>query len=394
MRPTLFAAGFRVFFLLTALYGAVSVAAWGLMFQAGVATSGPLTSNLWHGHEMIFGFALGAIGGFLLTAVPNWTSTPPVSGWPLAILALLWLAGRGVFWLELGGMSQPLITALVDLSFLPALGLAVGQQILSARNKRNYIFLAFLTLIFLGNLLIHLDLLGVLPGVANKGLYLGLYVVLIIVVLISGRVVPAFTSGGLRMSGRSGEDVRTDPRVEKAVLVSVIIAMLAGLALGDGPLFGGLSLLAGGFLVLRMWHWKTWRILDIPLVWVLHLGHGWLAAGFLIIGLAELTGALPLTSSTHALTAGAIGTMILAVASRASLGHSGREMKAPRFMPWAYLLVSLGALIRVLAPLFQEWVDYGTAIAASGVVWALAYAIFVAIYLPVWISPRADGRPG
>lgn len=384
-------AGFRPFFLLTVLYAVISVLAWAGIYAHGMTFPTAIAPTYWHGHEMVFGFAAGAVGGFLLTAVPNWTGKDPVHGAPLGLLVVLWLLGRVGFWMA--DLLPMELVALLDIGFLPALGFLVGQQIVGAQNKRNYMFLGLIGAFTLGNILFHAETLG-LADSGRTGLYLGLYVVVGMVTVISGRIVPNFTVGALRVRGMMDmPDIRTEPHVEKGVIVSVVLAMVSDLVLDAGPITGLLALVATLFLVLRMRHWATGETLYSPILWVLHVGHGWLILGFAFKALADLTGLVETTTAMHALTAGAIGTMVMAVGSRAALGHTGRPLVVPNPMPLAYVLVSVGALIRVLGPAVLPF-DYTVIVAASGIVWGAAYLIFGVLYLPILTRPRVDGRPG
>ncbi len=382
-------AGFRPFFLMTVLHAAFSVLVWTGIYAHGMTFPVAVSPALWHGHEMVFGFAAGAMAGFLLTAVPNWTGKDPIHGNELGILVALWLLGRVGMWLV--DLIPAWAVAVMDIAFLPALGVFVARQIVGAQNKRNYVFLSIIGAFALGNILFHAEALE-LAGTSNTGLYLGLYAVIMMVTLISGRIVPNFTGSGLRVQGIL-VDVSTDPNVEKGTVLSVLIAMLADLALEAGPITGLLAAVAAIFLGLRMRHWATGHTFGFPIIWVLHLGHVWLVASFALKAVADLTGLLDPTVAMHALTAGVVGTMVMAVGSRAALGHTGRPLVLAKPMPWAYLLVTVGGLIRVLGPGVLPF-EYATVIAVSGVVWAAGYLIFGVVYLPILTKPRPDGRPG
>lgn len=384
------AGGFRPFFLLTGLYAVLGVLSWAGLFAHGADFPATQVPALWHGHEMVFGFAGAAIAGFLLTAVPNWTGGTPVHGPPLGLLVVLWLLGRVALWLV--DFLPAWLVAIVDLSFLPLLGGLVAQMIIAARNQRNYVFIGLFTVFFAGNLLYHADILWPVLELGSSGLYLGLYAVVGMVTVVTGRIVPNFTGNALRQQGIA-VDISTPPNVEKGTLLSVLAALLASLVVDAGPVTGLLALVASGFLALRMARWGTRHTFGSPIVWVLHAGHAWLVLGFAVKGLGDLTGWLSSTTAIHALTAGAIGTMVLAVTTRASLGHSGRPLVVSGAIPWAYVLVSLGALLRVFGPDLLPF-DYGMVVAASGVLWAAAFAIFTVVYLPILTRPRLDGRPG
>jgi len=225
------------------------------------------------------------------------------------------------------------------------------------------------------------------------GLRLGIFMFALLITLIGGRVVPGFTAGALRAEG-GGEDIGTTAVVEKLALAGVLAAIAADFAL-SGTVAGVLSLAAALMLALRMRRWGTIKIMREPIVWVLHLGHGWLVIGFALNGLAHLTPFVTFGAAIHALTAGAMGTMIIGIMTRAALGHSGRPIKAATPIAAAYVLVSLGALMRISAP----WIDallgggaYGAVIGFGAFLWAGAFAVFTLVYWPILSGPKVDGR--
>ncbi|MEO5336071.1 MAG: NnrS family protein [Magnetospirillum sp. WYHS-4] len=386
----LLASGFRPFFLFCVLYAVVAPIAWAGIFAHGMAFPQAMNPALWHGHEMVFGFAAAAVAGFLLTAVPNWTGGDTLHGWPLGVMAAFWLAGRAGFWL-IDGLPTVAVT-LLDLPLLLLLAYFIGRQIVLARNQRNYIFIGLLGAYAVGNLLVHLELLGLASGTGAKGTYLGLYSVLVMLTVVTGRVVPSFTANALRMQNRL-LDIKTAPNVEAGAVNAVLATIVADLALGASPVTGLLALTAAGMLALRMGDWGTRQTIHSPIVWVLHLGHGWLVAAFALKGIGDLTHLFPSTVALHAFTTGAVGVMLIAIASRAALGHSGRPLVLPRFVPAAYVLVALGALIRVLGPILLPSA-YVWVMAAASVVWSAGFGLFGVIYWPILTRPRIDGKPG
>ncbi|MBT3238187.1 MAG: NnrS family protein [Rhodospirillaceae bacterium] len=364
------------------LYGMAPMVFWLMVSSGEGYVPGPLPPIYWHGHEMLFGFAIAAVCGFMLTAVPNWTRTPPVAGPVLMVLAGLWLAGRIAFWVgwDLGAMP----VAVIDLMLIPALGIVAGGRIISAGLQRNFVFIGLLTVLFASNLLMHLQAIGVTTDTAEMGLRLGIYGFVLLVTLIAGRIVPNFTSGALRMDAVPAE-ASTPPAIEKLVVLTLLAAIVADLA-GDAVpqmVTAAMQLLASASLLVRMRNWQTLKTLGQPIVWVLHLGHLWLVVGFALLGLSGIIGHPGEGAALHALTAGAIGTMILAVMTRAALGHSGRQLHASKPIVVAYVLVSIGALLRVLTPYlgFQ-------AVIVGGVLWTLAFVIFTIAFWPILTRPR------
>ncbi|MGF7176776.1 NnrS family protein [Azospirillum doebereinerae] len=385
--PVLFQYGFRPFFLLSGVTGCGLIAAWLGILITGAWPAGPVGAAAWHGHEMLFGTVVAAVAGFLLTAVPSWTGTKARSGAPLVALTALWLAGRvAVFpW---SGVSEP-VAALLDLAFLPALGVALAGPLFAAGKARNSAFLVLLGLLTLANLLIHLEWLGVLGNGIEPGLTLGLGVVLMMVTVIGGRILPAFTRNGL---GPRGAAVRSWPWVEKAALLSTAALVLGELVLPAGLTLGALALAAALAHGVRLFGWRGWLAWRSPILWVLHLGYLWIPAALLLKALSAVT-ELPASSATHALTAGAFSTLILAVMSRASLGHTGRALVVTPVTVAAYLLLTVAALARVAAPLLPgEWM--WPALQGAGLAWVVAFALYLVAYAPVLLAPRVDGRPG
>ncbi len=343
------------------------------------------TPTLWHGHEMVYGFAMATATGFLLTAVPNWTQSAPLHGPALGWLALLWLAGRVVIWFS--GVLPTGVVAGVDLLFIPVfIGVLLPGFIRSAQRK-NIIFLVFLVVLFAGNLLIHLEALGITKGTALPGLHLGVYGFTVMLALLAGRLVPNFTANALRAQGVQA-DIRSVPAVEKASFAFMIAMIVADLAGAPAPLTGALGLIAGLSLFLRMRYWHTAKTLKQPIVWILHLGHAWLALGFTIKGVAALTGFIPESAAIHALTVGAIGTMMLGVMSRAALGHTGHDLVTPKPVVLSYILVTLAAVVRVSAPLASTETAH-LMVTVAGVFWIAAFGLFSLIYWPILTGPRA-----
>lgn len=379
-----FALGFRPFFLAAGIAGAVLMALWlavlkGLM-PPPVHFASPVA---WHGHEMIFGYTMAVVAGFLLTAVKNWTGVQTIHGTPLALLALLWLAGRIGFFLPLPG---PLIAAL-DIAFLPLLALAIAVPILRVRHWKSIVFVAILLAMACANALSHLDALGILPGISATAGTLGANLVMVLVALMGGRVIPFFTERAL-----PGFVSRSRPWVENTAVAAIAVHVAAELLAGDTPLPVVTGLLAAALNGIRLAGWWTPRLLRVPLLWTLHLAYGWLVAG-----LALRSGALLdlLTASTalHALTVGCLGLVTLGMMARVALGHSGREIQVGWVMVVSFLLMAAAGVVRVLGPALMPAIHMGW-VALAGLLWIGAFAIFIAVYTPILLKARIDGRPG
>ncbi len=386
----LFHAAFRPLFLLAGIAATLMVPAWLAIHHGLTAFPHHAAPVQWHSHEMIYGFAVAALGGFLLTAVANWTGTPFLSGKPLMLLAGAWVLGRLA--VLLGGASPPLVTAALDLLYLPGVIAALAKPLMRADQPgRNRLFLLLLGVLAAGNLLVHLEWLG-WTATAQAGIRLGLYALLTAMAIIGGRIIPSFTVNGLRMN-RIVFQPTFRPWVERLAAPLVVLTGLADVVLPETPIVA-VAALAGGLVhLLRLSGWGGHKTGRVPLLWVLHLGYGWLGVGLVLRGLSALSPLVPSSAALHALTVGAAGMLILGVMTRAALGHSGRPMVLAPPIVWAYGAIMAAALLRVLAPMaIPAWT--AAAVVASGAAWTLGFGLFVLVYAPMLWRPRADGRPG
>lgn len=388
--PAFLEYGFRPFFLGAGLHAGLAMLAWIAWIGVGadaVTVRGPVIS--WHAHEMIFGYALAVVAGFFLTAVPSWTGRRPVSGGPLAVLFLLWVVARLAMWFS--AYLPPAVVALPELAFIAMLAALVGQALLSGWSKRNFIFLPVLAAFFVAAALYHLELAGLISDAALTGHKLGLDALLILITVVGGRIVPAFTTNALR---REGEDRLPRPADRRDVLaiLAVVLLTLCDLVIPGTAVTGWVALAAGAAGAARMFGWRTGRVLGSPILWILHLGCAWLAVGFLLKGFALVTGAFPEVAALHALSVGAVGSMTLGVMSRAALGHTGRPLVVPPPITAAYVLVSAAAAVRVAGPIIFPTL-YGGTMLLSGALWSAAFLIFVVVYWPIVTRPRITSRP-
>lgn len=380
--PALLQEGFRPFFLAAGLWAGTALLAWlGALHGVFPLPSAfdPLT---WHAHELVFGFALATVAGFLLTAIPNWTGRMPLQGLPLALLAALWAAGRAA--VAASSVIGPAVAAAVDLAFTAALLAVVLREIVAGRNWRNLPMVAALGLLLAANALVHAEALG-WAGTASFGNRAGVAVLVMLISLVGGRIIPSFTRNWLakRSAARLPAPFGAPDR-------AALLATAAGLALWLSPapdgLTGAVLLAAGALALARLARWQGLRTLAEPLVWVLHLGHLWVALGLLLLGASRLWDAVPETAGLHALTAGAIGTMTLAVMTRASRGHTGRPLAADAATTATYILVTAGAALRVAAGLLPE--SATLLLGLAGAAWIGAFAVFVAAYARPLATPR------
>jgi uncharacterized protein involved in response to NO len=383
--PTLFALGFRPFFLLSGVFAIFLIAVWVPVFAAGMAFGGYYGQIQWHSHEMIFGYTIGVIAGFLLTAVRNWTGRATPTGGYLAALAGLWLLGRILPFFA--GIFPGWLIAFVDLAFLPALAVAIGVPLVRSGEKRNLIFLPLLAVFWLADFLVHAELLGLFANFARRGIFLGLDVVVLLIVIMGGRVIPFFTERAL-----PGIVMKRRTAIERLSPLSVVLFLLAEFFFPDSLMSAGAAALAAGANGARLAGWYAHRYWRVALLWVLHLGYGWIVAGFVLKTGAGL-GFVPPQFAIHAFTVGGIGVLTLGMMARVALGHTARPLTVGSAMALAFALVNLAAITRGLLPIFSpQW--FVQFIIASGALWITAFVIFVAIYAPILTQPRIDGRPG
>lgn len=375
--------GFRPFYLLAAAFAALSVPLWALQFS-GLLSQAWLRGSAWHAHEMVFGYTLAVVIGFLFTAGRNWSGQPTPTGRPLMLLAALWVAARVAVLTPYAWLALALNVAV---PWLAAWGLWGALR--RGNNRRNDFFVGLLMLMGLAAGLLHLKLMGllVLPWGLSPDLPLALDVVVFMIAVMAGRVVPMFSNNGV-----PGMDARRDPRVEKAALGSVIALMVLG-ALGlQGALMAGalaLAMLAHGA---RLWLWQPWRSRSNALVWVLHLAYAWLPVHLGLRALAML-GLVPAGVATHALTVGVIGLITLGMITRTALGHTGRALRAGPVEQAAYGCLAGAALVRVLLPLLAP-AQLMLAVQLSALLWTLAFVLYLWRYTPWLMRTRADGLPG
>ncbi|QIL43381.1 NnrS family protein [Acidovorax sp. HDW3] len=376
--------GFRPFYLVTALLACLSVPVWIAAFLGHIQLplAQPLAPLLWHGHEMLFGFAAGVVAGFLLTAVKAWTGRQTPRGPLLAVLVLLWLAARlAVFF------APYAVFAVIDMLLLPAVALALLRVLIQSGNKRNIPLISLLLLMALANGAFHLAVLGVLTLSAVTALYAQLGLIVMVVCVMTGRVLPMFTK-----NVTPGLVIRIPPRFEPALLAATALALLLWVLGAPALLVAVAALLAGGLHAVRLWLWHPQVTLGRPILWVLHASYAWLPLGFVLLALAQL-GLLPLSLAVHAFGVGVIGGLIIGMVTRTARGHTGRPLQAGRGETLAYAFVLLAAVLRVLVPALQPaW--YAYAVEGAACLWALAFAIYLFIYTPWLTQTRLDGKDG
>jgi uncharacterized protein involved in response to NO len=387
--PALLGYGFRPFFLAAGIAAVVLVPWWALSLTGGVSLETPWPPALWHGHEMIFGFIGAAVAGFLLTAVPSWTGQRGFAGWPLALLAGLWLLGRLV--VATSAQWPLLLTAAIDVAFFPALGIMLVPPLLRARNRNTPLLLVLLALC-IANATFYWGLGTANPPLAHGALLAALNIILLLLTVMGGRIVPAFTSSALKAQ-RGGRLIRAWPAVNAVAIAAMVVVALVDLGFAQSKVAGVCALGAAIVQGFRFAQWGAWRTLRQPIVWVLHVAYAWLPVGLALKALALLTGGAFAAFWLHALTIGAATTMIFAVMTRASLGHTGRPLVVSGPTVSAYVLLTAAAIVRVLGPDLAH-ASYTSVITVAALLWTAAFALFLWVYAPMFLTPRADGKAG
>jgi uncharacterized protein involved in response to NO len=380
--PVLLSYAFRPFFLFNGIFAIIIVLAW-LMTLHGVGL--PLATPLWHSHEMLIGFAMATVAGFSLTAAANWTGRPAVKGMPLALLLISWLAGRLAMmfyaWLPAG------LVFLLDMLFPILLTILLGREIIGGRSQRNYVLIAVMVVVVLLNVLYHLGANQWLPGYDRLAIYLLIHTLVLLVTIIAGRIVPAFTGNWLRSQGKTDMPVNSDVINRSALWLTIVVGLAASF-MPFHPLTGVLAFAAALVHGFRLSRWKAFATTSNPLLFVLHAAYLWLPIGYTLLGCAVFGWLFAPTAALHALTMGAIGSMVLAVTTRVALGHTGRPLQAARATVMAYWIFMIAVLIRVLGPLSGE--NYLLMIDLSATGWMLAFAIFTWVYWPILGRAKVD----
>jgi uncharacterized protein involved in response to NO len=381
--PAFFSFAFRPFFFCGALFAGIAIPAWAALFTGRLVIAGdPMR---WHAQEMLFGFLGAVIGGFLLTAIPNWTGRLPVSGAPLAGLLALWLLGRIGAVLQATGVIGPELGIVLELLYWLALSGAAFREIIAGSNTRNLPVVAMIAAFALADVVTFLP--DWTPVAPMLGVHLAIALAATLISLIGGRITPSFTRNWLA-KGKGEPFPAPFGLIDKAAVAATLIAMLAWAFWPEAAWAGGLLLLAALIQAVRLARWQGQRTLGEPLVVILHLGYLWLVVGLLALGASAIAPErIMATAALHALTAGAVGTMTLAVMTRATLGHTGRALAADLGTRVIYLLVILGAALRVVAPWLPT--DYPETVGLAGMLWAGAFLLFALKYGPYLFSTPA-----
>ncbi|MGE8943378.1 NnrS family protein [Leptospira interrogans] len=374
--PAILSYGFRPFFLFGALWAALSVALWLPMLSGHLVLPSVLSPIEWHVHELVYGYVPAIVAGFLLTAVPNWTGRLPVVGTRLAVLFGIWVAGRLAIFFSLWIGSIP--AAAIDLAFLVAVITVAAREIVAGNNTRNLKVLIGIVLLFTGNALFHLEAIA---GIGNgEGTRLGIGAAILLIMLIGGRIIPSFTRNWLVRQGPGRLPVPFD-RFDMAVMAASGITLICWVIAPDSPLTAGLAVAAAALNLARLARWAGDRTAAEPLVLILHVAYAFIPIGFVLLALGILRPDLVApTGALHGWTVGAIGIMTLAVMTRASLGHTGRQLTASRPIQLIYLAAIIAAVARIAAAfdILREPMLH-----LSATAWVAAFGGFVVVYAPL-----------
>ncbi len=373
--------GFRPFYLLASGFAALSVGLWICQY-AGYLPAAYVRNPAWHGHEMLYGYTMAVVAGFLLTAVRNWTGKPTPAGIRLFALAALWVAGRLLVLTPFAFTA-----AVVNAAFPVAVAVGIGVPIVQSRNRRNYFFIALLLLLGVAVLAFHLSHLGWFPWPERTSLQAGLDVVLFIMAVMGGRVIPMFTNNGI-----PGVQATRHPVTEKLALGSLLVLFAADLLWPSPAAVAVLALIAAAAHAARLYLWQPWRTIHKPIVWVLHAAYGWIVISLVLRSLSAI-GMVGDVFAVHALTVGAIGGMTIGMMTRTARGHTGRPLEVDGFEVACYVLVALAAVVRVFGGMLLPGA-YLTTVTVSGVLWSAAFGLYAVRYWPVLSRPRLDGKPG
>jgi uncharacterized protein involved in response to NO len=369
------------------VFAVAIVPLWLLTLRGVFAPAAHFDPLTWHAHEMIFGFTVAVIAGFLLTAVGNWTGRETAVGGPLLALAALWLSGRLAL-IAPFGLPRGLVASL-DLAFLPALIAVLARPLVLTNNKRNFVMLGILGALFAVNAAAHLEALRlVTPGSARLAMQVGIDLVLLVILIMAGRIFPMFTRNATGVTS-----IRSLPKLDIATAVAMALLAAVDALQPASPAAAALSGVVGVLAAARAAFWGFRHTLRQPLLWILHAGYAWLVLGLLLRALATFVWPSFTALALHALTLGAIGSLTLGMMARVALGHTGRQLAPSAAMTWAFLAITVATGVRVFLPMVAPSV-YFESLVAAGALWSAAFLVFLVAYWSMLRQPRVDGKPG
>lgn len=378
--PAIFSHGFRPFFLFGAIYAGAMVPLWLAVFAGDVRLPIAFAPRDWHVHEMLFGYVSAVVAGFLLTAVPNWTGRLPIQGAPLAILFATWLAGRLAT--SFSGLIGWQLALAIDAVFLLLLAAAAAREIVAGRKWNNLKVVGIISLLAVTNIAFHIE--AHIEGLATYSTRAGIGLVVTLVCIIGGRIVPSFTRNWLarRAPGRLPVPFGRFDAIAMVVGVSAMAAWTVNPT--GGPLAGALFV-AGVLHVARLARWAGYRTGSDRLVLILHVAYAFVPVGFFLTALSSVDIVAP-GAGIHAWTGGAIGSMTIAVMTRASLGHTGQALSASFLIQGVYAAIVVAAVARICATLDPTY--SASLLTISGIAWAGAFFGFALAYAPLLCRSR------
>ena len=382
--------GFRPFFLAAGIYAVLAMLAWVGWLALHSVNALVLTptiavpAHLWHGHEILFGYAAAVISGFMLTAVPGWTGARRVAGLALVVLVTVWFAGRVAVWFS--AFLPAGAIAVLDMAFLPMIAGTVALALIKRPAPQNVIFLALLAVLIVANGAVHVEWLGWTEDTASWGLAVGVIDTTLMIVILGGRIIPSFTRNALMRQGKEQPMPQTFGLLDKASIASAAAVLVCYLSSAPAAVTGSVAAIAAAANLARLSFWCWRSTLGEPILWSLHLAYLWIPAGYGAIAASFLGGWLSHSAALHFLAIGAIGGMTLAMMTRAPLGHTGRPLVVVLPIAVSYLLIALAALLRGLV-LDTFPASYFTIVFVAGGLWVAGFAIYVFVYAPILIGP-------
>jgi len=381
----LFSLGFRTFFALAGLFALILIALWASIFDGSLVMDNYYSKTLWHAHEMLLGYCVAVIAGFLLTAVQSWTGDSVVKANQLLGLCLLWIYGRVVpFYSEL---LPDLLIALVDFSFLPVLAYFVAKPIIQSGKVKNLLLIGLLLLIILGNYFIHADVLGFMDDSATMGLTLIVAMIIMMILVMAGRLFPLFIERGLQ-----GVMAIRSPLLDSLAIVTSALVFILLVFDVNGLVLTIAAVAAVIANIARVAGWYVQRIWYVPLLCVLYMGYAWIMMGFVFVALASVS-LVPITLAIHAFTVGGIAVITLGMMARVSLGETGRALRVSNTIAIAFALINVSAVFRVLLPAVFP-VGFNTFLLVSTYCWLAAFTLFVFIYTPILTTASVGSKQG
>lgn len=386
---SIFSYGFRPFFLAVGIYAVLPLIPWALYLTGYFATGTNLQS--WHAHEMLFGFVAAGISGFLLTAIPNWTGTAPLTGNGLKLFFCFWLSGRLAFWLFLF-LDSPYAGYLLFLDLLLPIahGIRITHILITTKNTRNFIFIGIMAALVIADLMFILDMNHFTDGTSRTGAIFTVNIIMMMVAVIGGRVTPNFTRSYLQQQNIAG-NIGSFPIVESLAIGLLVLNALADVITPHSNISYSIAILACAVHAIRFSRWQTSKIMHQPILWVLHAGYLLLVVTLFLKG-SETFLNLPYNLYLHAFTVGSAGLYILGIVTRASLGHTGRPLIIKPAVTAAYLLVICAVVVRVTSAFYAEHYINGMIVTIA--FWSAAFLLYLKVYAPILTRPRVDGRPG